>query len=126
MHDAVTKVMVGAVTLTIAGPNAPGSATLVAFTVICVPGVTPVVDKTPPELIVPADADHVTAVFVVFVRVAEQVEGSPSATDVGKHETLTVTARFTVMLAGPDLVASSVEVAVIVAVPDVGTVAGAV
>jgi hypothetical protein len=30
------------------------------------------------------------------------------------------------MLAGPDLVASSVEVAVIVAVPDVGTVAGAV
>ena len=101
LHEALTEVMVGAVTLTIAGPNAPGSATLVAFTVICVPGVTPVVDKTPPELIVPADADHVTAVFVVFVRVAEQVEGSPSATDVGKHETLTVTARFTVMLAEP-------------------------
>lgn len=126
MHDAVTKVMVGAVTLTIAGPNAPGSATLVAFTVICVPGVTPVVDKTPPELIVPADADHVTAVFVVFVRVAEQVEGSPSATDVGKHETLTETAGVTVMLAVPDLVVSSVEVAVIVAMPDTGTVTGAV
>ena len=118
--------MVGAVTLTIAGPNAPGSATLVAFTVICVPGVTPVVDKTPPELIVPADADHVTAVFVVFVRVAEQVEGSPSATDVGKHETLTETAGVTVMLAVPDLVVSSVEVAVIVAMPDTGTVTGAV
>jgi len=126
LHDAVTKVMVGAVTLTIAGPNAPGSATLVAFTVICVPGVTPVVDKTPPELIVPADADHVTAVFVVFVRVAEQVEGSPSATDVGKHETLTETAGVTVMLAVPDLVVSSVEVAVIVAMPDTGTVTGAV
>jgi hypothetical protein len=50
---------------------------------------------------VPADADHVTAVFVVFVRVAEQVEGSPSATDVGKHKTLTETAGFTVMLAEP-------------------------
>ena len=126
MHDAVTKVMVGAVTLTIAGPNAPGSATLVAFTVICVPGVTPVVDKTPPELIVPADADHVTAVFVVFVRVAEQVEGSPSATDVGKHETLTETAGVTVMLAVSYLVPSCVEVAVTVSVPDAGAVSGAV
>jgi hypothetical protein len=101
LHEALTEVMVGAVTVTVAVPDAPVSATLVAVTVICVPGVTPVVDKTPPELIVPADADHVTAVFVVFVRVAEQVEGSPSATDDGKHETLTVTARFTVMLAEP-------------------------
>jgi hypothetical protein len=100
-HEAITDVMVGAVTVTVADPNAPVSATLVAFTVICVPGATPAVDNTPPELMVPADADHVTAVFVVFVRVAEQVEGSPSATDVGKHETLTVTARFTVMLAEP-------------------------
>ena len=125
VHDALTDVIVGAVTVTIAVPDALVSATLVAVTLICVPGVTPVVDNTPPEM-VPADADHVTAVFVVFVRVAEQVEGSPSATDVGKHETLTETAGVTVMLAGPDLVASSVEVAVIVAVPDVGTVAGAV
>ena len=100
-HEAITDVMVGAVTVTVADPNAPVSATLVAFTVICVPGATPAVDNTPPELMVPADADHVTAVFVVFVRVAEQVEGSPSATDVGKHKTLTETAGFTVMLAEP-------------------------
>jgi hypothetical protein len=126
VHDALTDVMVGAVTVTVAGPNAPGSATLVAFTMICVPGVTPIADNTPPELMLPADADHVTEVFVVFVRIAEQVEGSPSATDVGKHETLTETAGFTVMLAVPYLVVSSVEVAVIVAVPDVGAVAGAV
>ena len=125
VHDALTDVMVGAVTVTVAGPNAPGSATLVAFTMICVPGVTPVVDNTPPEM-VPADADHVTEVFVVFVRIAEQVEGSPFATDVGKHEVLTETAGFIVMLTGPDLVTSSVEVAVTVSLPEVGTVAGAV
>jgi hypothetical protein len=47
----------------------------------------------------------------------------------GKHETLTevmVGAAVIVIVAAPDLVASSVEVAVIVALPDVGTVAGAV
>jgi hypothetical protein len=125
-HEAITDVMVGAVTVTVADPNAPVSATLVAFTVICVPGATPAVDNTPPELMVPADADHVTAVFVVFVTVAEQVEGSPSATDVGKHEVLTVTAGFIVMFFEPDWVVSSVDVAVTVAMPDAGTVAGAV
>jgi hypothetical protein len=118
--------MVGAVTVTIAGPYAPVSATLVAFTVICVPGATPVVDNTPPELIVPADADHVTAVFAVFVTVAEQFEEFPSATDAGKHEVTTKTAGFIVMFAWPDFVASSVEVAVTIAIPDAGTVAGAV
>lgn len=125
-HEAITDVMVGAVTVTVADPNAPVSATLVAFTVICVPGATPAVDNTPPELMVPADADHVTAVFVVFVTVAEQVEETPSATDIGRHEVTTETAGVIVTVAAPDLVASSVDVAVIVAVPDVGTVAGAV
>jgi hypothetical protein len=47
----------------------------------------------------------------------------------GKHDALTevmVGAAVIVIVAAPDLVVSSVEVAVIVAVPGVGTVAGAV
>jgi hypothetical protein len=53
-----------------------------------------------------------------------------ACTVAGKHDALTevmvVGTAVIVIVAAPDLVASSVEAAVIVAVPDVGTVAGAV
>jgi hypothetical protein len=85
-------------------------------------------------VIVPALADHVTAVLKLPVpfTVAEHWlvwVVCPACRVVGLHDALTdvtVGAAVIAMLAVPDFVPSSVEVAVIVAEPDVGTVVGAV
>jgi hypothetical protein len=74
--------------------------------------------------IVPRVALHVTAVFVVFVTVAVNCCVQPDGTDTVCGEMLTATAGIvTVMVAFPDLLVSSVLVAVTVADP---AVAGAV
>jgi hypothetical protein len=68
------------------------SATLVAVTITMVPAETLIgTERTPADVIVPADAVQVTAVFVVFRTLAAQVEVCPWGTDVGEHEALTET-----------------------------------
>jgi hypothetical protein len=88
---------------------------------------------TPAVVMAPYFADHVTALLKLPVPITVGVHWLVAVvcacSVVGAHDTLTdvmVGAAVIVTLAVPDLVASSVEVAVIVAEPDVGTVAGAV
>jgi hypothetical protein len=73
----VPIVITRGVTATVVVADLVGSATLVAVTAICVPEATLTgTERTPAAVIVPADADHVTAVFAAFT-VAVQVEVCP-------------------------------------------------
>jgi len=75
--------------VTVAVPYFVGSATLVALTVIAPEALAGAV-KSPPEVIVPAEADHVTAPFVVPDTVALNCCFCPGAstTEAGVTETL--------------------------------------
>lgn len=89
--------------------------------------------KTPEVVIVPLVADQLTAELKLPVpwTVAEQVDAVlvPKMRIVGEQVTVTdviVGGRVTITVDDPDLVASWVDVAVMVAEPEAGTVAGAV
>jgi hypothetical protein len=95
------------VTLTLALAYLVVSATLVAVTVRFVPSETPARERSPVVVMLPADVDQVTPVFVVFVTVAVNCSVPPDGTETDEGETLTVTAG----------IAVTVTVAVAVAEP---------
>jgi hypothetical protein len=88
---AMESVPAGAFTVTVALAYLVGSATLVAVTVTVVIAVTAGALNNPVLLTVPAVADHVTAVLLVFVTWAENCWLPPETTVavVGETETLT-------------------------------------
>ena len=115
MLSAITR----CVTETVALADLVESATLVAVTVTSVPAATPAKDKSPEPEMLPADADQVTEVLLLPVTVAVNCSVPADGTDAEVGEMLTATTTtgaVTVMVAVPDLVGSSVEVAVMVTV----------
>jgi protein-S-isoprenylcysteine O-methyltransferase Ste14 len=95
------------VTVTLALAYLVVSAMLVAVTVRSVPSATPARERSPVVEMLPADADQVTAVFVVFMTVAVNCSVPADGTETDEGEMVTVTAS----------VAVTVTVAVAVAEP---------
>lgn len=80
------------VTVTLALAYLVVSATLVAVTVRLVPSATPARERSPVVEMLPADADQVTAVFVVFKTVAMNCSVPADGTETDEGEMVTVTA----------------------------------
>ena len=112
--ETLTATTAGEVTVTVATADLVESAALVALTVK-VPAVLAAVYR-PDELMEPPVADHVTAVLLLPVTLAENCCVPPVESDAEPGEMLTATtaAALTVTVAEADLVVSAALVAVTV------------